>query len=258
MTRLGRLDEAIDHLRQAIQLRPGYIEAHSRLGTALVQAGRFQEAIAEYEQLLHSAPMTSWSTTTWQMRWLKPIGFRRPSIITSKRCCFKPDYPQANNNLGIALVRFGRQREAAECFQRALTLNPKNPEAHYNLANILFTSDRLPEAIEHYKLALKIDPQYPDVLRNLGSAMVKIGRPAEAIDYYRQSLQLEPDVVSVYYNMAVAYVQIRRSSEAIAAAQKAIELARTQGQSAQAKKIEDWLNSYRAELSIHPSTSPAP
>ena len=113
------------------------------------------------------------------------------------------------------------------------------------------------EAIEHYKQALQLNPEYPDALRNLGSALVQTGRPAEAIEYYRQSLKLEPDVYSVYYNMAVAYSLTHQSAEAVAAAQKAMELARSQGQAAQAKKIEDWLNSYRAGLSIPPNTPPS-
>jgi hypothetical protein len=42
---------------------------------------------------------------------------------------------------------------------------------------------------------------------------------------------------------------MHESSEAIAMAEKALELARSQGQTELAEKIEKWLNSYRASLS---------
>jgi hypothetical protein len=47
-----------------------------------------------------------------------------------------------------------------------------------------------------------------------------------------------------------------QSSEAVAAAKKALELARSQGRTAQAKEIEDWLNSHRSGLPDHPNTPP--
>jgi protein O-mannosyl-transferase len=257
LTRTGRPGEAIEHFRQALQSRPYYVEARINLGAALVQTGRAQEAIEQYEQVLRLRPDDD--RACYNIANALAQANRLPEAIDyfKQSLRLKPDYPQANNNLGIALVKVGRLGEAAEYFQHALTLKPDYPEAHYNLGNTLFGVGRLPEAIEHYKRALKLNPDYPDALRNMGSALVATGRPADAIEYYRQSLKLEPDVYSVHYNMAVAYSQTRQSSEAVASARKAIELARSQGQSAQAKKIEDWLNSYRAGLANPPNAPPS-
>jgi hypothetical protein len=60
---------------------------------------------------------------------------------------------------------------------------------------------------------------------------------------------LKPTYTEVYYYMALAYASLHQSSNAIAAAQKALELARSQGKTPLAKQIEDWLNAYRASLS---------
>jgi tetratricopeptide (TPR) repeat protein len=248
LTRTGRPGEAIEHFRQALQSRPDYVEARINLGAALVQTGRAQEAIEQYEQVLRLRPDDDRACYNIANALAQSNRLQEAIDYFMQAIRLKPDYPAAHNNLGIALLKVGRMPEAAACFQQALAQKPDYPEAHYNLGNTLFSSGRLPEAIEHYKQALKLDPEYPDALRNLGTALVQTGRPAEAIEYYRQSLKLEPDVVSVYYNMAVAYAQTHQSSEAVASARKAIELARSQGQSAQAKKIEDWLNSYRAGL----------
>ena len=47
-TLMGRLA----HYRQAVELRPGYAEAHYNLGRLLVQKGQLDEAITHYEKAL--------------------------------------------------------------------------------------------------------------------------------------------------------------------------------------------------------------
>jgi tetratricopeptide (TPR) repeat protein len=257
LAKIDRIPDAIEHFRQAIQIRPGYVEARYRLASALVQIGKFQEAIEQYEQVLLLRPDDAGALNNMAYA-LSQANRLEEAIARYKQALqLKPDNPEAYNILGIALVKVGRLGKAMEYFQQALTLNPKNSAAHFNLGNTLFSSGRLPEAIEHYKQALKLDPEYPEALRNLGSALVQTGRPAEAIEYYRRSLKLQPDVASVYYNMAVAYAQAHQSAEAVASARKAMELAQSQGQAAEAKIIEDWLNSYRAGLSNPPNTPPS-
>ncbi len=85
----------------------------------------------------------------------------------------------------------------------------------------------------------------PQVQNNLGNALVDAGRLPEAIEHYEQALRLKPDYVKAYSNLALAYAQTNRPDQAVAAAQKAIDLARSQGQTALAKQLEDWLKSYR-------------
>ena len=42
------------------------------------------------------------------------------------------DYPEAENNLGLALAKLGRIREALPHFEAALRLRPDYPEARQN------------------------------------------------------------------------------------------------------------------------------
>ena len=137
-----------------------------------------------------------------------------------------------------------------------MTLKPDYLEAHCNLAGALAQTGRPQEAIEHYERALAINPNYPEAHNNLGAVLDQTGRSQEAIEHFKQALQLRPDYISACDNLALAYANMHRSSEAIAAARKAIELARSQGQTAQAMQIEDWLNSYQAGKPDVPNTSP--
>jgi predicted Zn-dependent protease len=54
--RLGMFPEAIETCRAGLQRHPSYISARVTLGRALVEVGDYDEASAELEQVLRSAP----------------------------------------------------------------------------------------------------------------------------------------------------------------------------------------------------------
>ncbi len=76
----------------------------------------------------------------------------------------------------------------------------------------------------------------------------KSAGPAKLFTHYLEALHLKPDFAKVYLNLASAYSQTNQAPEAIAAVEKALELARSQGQTEMAGQIEDWLNSHRSSL----------
>ncbi|MGD0655914.1 MAG: tetratricopeptide repeat protein, partial [Thermoguttaceae bacterium] len=223
LARAGQLPAAIDHYQQALRLKDNYPEAHNNLGNALVRIGRADEAVEHYRQALR----------------------------------LQGDYPEAHDNLLNALAMTGQPEEAIEYYTQALHLNPDNPKTHFKLGNVFAHAGRQAEAINHYQRALDLEPEYAEAHVNLGNALTRTGRIDEAIDHYQQALRLVPDDNSARVNLISAYVRAGRSSEALAEAEKVLELARVQGQTLLAKQIEDWLNSYRADLS-NPQNTPPP
>ncbi len=149
------------------------------------------------------------------------------------------------NKLGEEALKNGKLDEAIKHFQQALILKPDYPEAHNSIGIALFKKGRIPEAIEHYEQALQLKPDYAEAHDNLGSALADMGRLQEAIEHFKQALRLKPDLAEAHYNLALAYAKTGRSAEAVASAQMALELAKAQGKTEQAKKIEDWLKTNR-------------
>ena len=214
LANLGRLREAIEHYELVLQLKPDYSEAHNNLGNALLRIGQIQEAIEHFELALQ----------------------------------LKPDYSDAHNNLGNAQVAMGRTREAIKHYEEALRLNPDYAAAHFSLAATLAETNRLQEAIEHYERTLQIKPDYHKAHYNLGLTLSKASRYNEAITHFKRAIKLNPDYFEAYSHLALTYAQTNQPSDAIAAAQKALDVARSKGWTEQAKEIENWLNSYRAEI----------
>jgi serine/threonine-protein kinase len=107
------LPEAAVAYREALRLKPNFPEAHSNLGAALSDQGKYAEAEAEYRE-----------------------GLR-----------LRPNYPEAHNNLGNALAAQGKLREAAVAYKEAIRLKPDYPEAHCSLGQALRRQGRFAEAV---------------------------------------------------------------------------------------------------------------
>ncbi len=218
----GRTEEAFEHYQQALRIKADYPEAHFNLGVALVQAGRLPEAIEHFQHTLR----------------------------------LDHNFFEAHLNLGLIMAKANRFPEAIESFQQAVKLKSDYPNLQYNLGLALAKAGRQKEAIESFQQALRLNPDSPEAHNNLGILLFQTGRSQAAIEHFEQALRLKSDFIMAYSNLASAYAEMHQATMAIATAQKALELARSQGQTMTAKRIEDWLNSYRASLSGPPSAAP--
>ncbi len=119
---VGRLDEAVTRYEQAIATKPDYTEAYSNLGTALLDQGKYEAAVASFE----------------------------------KAVAIKPDYAEAYCNLGIGAVDFDRLPVAAGYFRRAIASRPDLAEAHYCLGQTLLRDGNFDEGWPEYDWRWKL------------------------------------------------------------------------------------------------------
>lgn len=85
----------------------------------------------------------------------------------------KPNDPIAHHNLGTALYKTGKFRQAANAFQTALyKVNVHNKTSvYYNLGNTQFQMRDLSAAIKSYRSALRLNPHDVDAKHNLALAL---------------------------------------------------------------------------------------
>jgi tetratricopeptide (TPR) repeat protein len=157
------------------------------------------------------------------------LGLQSPNLDEAishyKRAIeLRPDYIQAHNNLGGALLNKGNTSEAISHYKKAIELQPDYFQAHNNLGNALLNKGNTSEAISHYKRAIELRPDYADAHYNLGNALLKKGNLAEAISHYKTSIEIKPNDAEAHNNLGGALLNIGNTSEAISHYKKAIEL----------------------------------
>ncbi len=246
LVNLSRPEEAIENFNQTLRLRPDYYQAHFNLANAFLLVGRLQDGLDEYQQAIRMRP--DYNEAIFNLGNALLQSGRSQEAIEQYQCALqiKPNFPQAHNNLGAVLAKAGNLQEAIKHYEQAIQSKPDYFEAIYNLGFAMEQTGRPREAIEQYEQVLRIKPDHYKAHYYLGNMLLQTDRIQEAIVHYQQALRFKPDYIEAYGNLALAYAKTQKTSQALAAAQKGLELARSQGQMAQAKQIEDWLNSYRA------------
>jgi protein O-GlcNAc transferase len=186
----GRLTESIDAYRHAADLAPDLPDAWFGLGVALQAANRQVEAVEVY-------------------RWLLQI---------------QPDHVDGHHNLASALELFGRMDDAVDCYRQTLKLDPHRAPTHNNLSSALFRTGRFAEAIEAARRALELEPGSAMACNNLGCALTGARRLAEAVDLLRRAISLRPDFAEAWYNLANALREQAQFAEAATACRRALAL----------------------------------
>lgn len=108
--------------RRAVDAAPTSAVARSKLGVALAQQGRVDEAIAQF----------------------------------SHAVALHPTYAPAHSNLGNAYREKGMLAEALAAYERAVALDPDYWVAHQNLGVLYKQMGRVGEAVEHFKKATRL------------------------------------------------------------------------------------------------------
>ena len=208
------LSGAVDHLGKILgDDHPQTLTSRNNLAYAYYSAGRLDEAITLYEQVLADS--------------VRVLG---------------PDHPQtlaSRNNLAGAYESAGRLGEAIPLYEqvaadRVRVLGDNHPQtltSRNNLAYAYYSAGRLGEAITLYEETLAdslrvLGPDHPHTLasrNNLAGAYQEAGRVDEAITLYEEVLADRthilgpdhPDTLASRNNLAYAYYSAGRLDEAI-------------------------------------------
>jgi tetratricopeptide (TPR) repeat protein len=224
----GRLDEAIQHYERALKLDPQLAQAHNNLGVLLLQKGRLTEGAAQLKEAVR----------------------------------LKPDDVESEYNLALAFNQAEQWQEAAEIFSRLAPGRPNDPKLHCEYGLTLAHLQQTREAMSHYARALRLQPDYPEALDRLSwiaatDPRAELRNGVEAVNMAERACELtdrkRPEML---LTLAAAYAESGRFSDASAAAQGALVLAGTAGQTNLAGEGQLMLESFRAEKPWREAKSP--
>jgi protein O-mannosyl-transferase len=182
---IGYWENTVTLWSHALSVTQGNFVAEDNLGAELMDRGRFQEAMARFQDAAAINPQDAFSQL----------------------------------DLGVCEKRQGNIQGAVERYETALRLSADSSlraTAFGNLGSIYRTSGDYVHARENYDSALRLLPDNKFALIGLGLIAQKTGDLAHAVDYYAQAVKVEPSDAE-YLLLAQALAKAGRASEAQAA-----------------------------------------
>ena len=88
-----RYDDAVEALRRALALRPGWTEARYALALACRHAGRYDEAIPEFERAYREEPLRRWFLPDLCITYHLAGRFDRARACAEQYVSMAPGYP---------------------------------------------------------------------------------------------------------------------------------------------------------------------
>jgi len=220
----GRLDESIIEYQKALEVNPDHAETHANLGNALAQKGRINEALAQFQQALKIMPDNVVALNSLGNTYLLLGRADDARVEYEKSVAIAPTFAEARNNLGVALKQLGQLDEAIVQYRKAVELNSGYFKARDNLAVALAQKGQVDEAIQQEQKALELNPAFADAYGNLGNAFLQKGETADAVAAYQKALELDPNNAEICYKLGNALLAQKRLSEAIALYQRSLVL----------------------------------
>ncbi|NQZ98279.1 MAG: tetratricopeptide repeat protein [Myxococcales bacterium] len=200
-----------------VERNPGNARGWLARGDALRDTGRIDEAIEHYHTALR----------------------------------LDPDYVEAHNNLGVALLASGEAAGAITAFGAAASNAPRALFFHSNLAQAQVAGGRFANAVTNYLRELELQPRFTPPMREAAWILAthpdaQLRDASEAVRIASRAAQLAPNDPQVLDALAAALASASRFEEARTAALRALERAAASSHPG-AKAIRARLQLYEAE-----------
>jgi tetratricopeptide (TPR) repeat protein len=192
---LGRREEAIVHLREAVR---GYPPARYFLGSQLLALGRIDEAVEQLEAFIREEPNVLAARNAHGLLANALAGQQKFGEAISHYRGYLEAHPEDSNawsGLGIALVSTGHPADAITAFRNAVATGPGNVRFRDNLARALMDNGNLTEAADLARDTATMDPRNPAPHDIIGRVFAAQGKVDEARQAFQRALAIDPNYV---------------------------------------------------------------
>ena len=225
----NEIEEAVELLRQALELSPGASALRYPYGLALRKLGQLNQAENQMNLRGSAFPRAAdpWIDEVLSLRRGGRVHLNEGTHLFAeglyaraeksflKALEYDPESPIAHLNLGSTRVKMGRYSEARNSLQEAIRLNPQAVLAWFDLGVLeaLEGSDSL--AIECYDNALAIDPTHSEARFNRANANRRMGNYQEAVEDLKMVIEVSPENESAWLAGAVSLIRLEKLNESL-------------------------------------------
>ncbi len=246
--RAGKIDDAIRNFELSLRLEPAYIPARANLGYAYFRKGQYDNALIHLKLAIENCPDYADSYNYLGLVYWQGLGDPRKGEEQFKIAIDTyPAYDEAMYNLAELYLSQGRKAEALEWYKQAARVNPSFSKANVKAGLIYLQNGYEKDAEQHFQLALDKNPN--DALALYGMARLRLKKEqwVEGIDLLRRARKADPRFkpAKTLFDWAVrkapsriAHAYTERAHDALDAAKEKQELDRALDDLAIARLID--------------------
>ena len=224
----NKVDEALQLLQTEVDKNPNRGDLRLALGNTAVRAGKYEQAITEYEKLLSALDKNAPRRADIYLR----IGetYRRKGDLGNAIASLQkaresqPDNVVALATLALVLDQAGRWTEAKTVYEAVLRLDSNNVVALNNLAFLMaLHNGDLDDALGKAQRAKQLSPDMTEISDTLGVIFLKKSLSDSALDTFRELVAKAPELATYRYHLGLALAQKGDKLKAISELQEALK-----------------------------------
>ncbi|MDA1237481.1 MAG: sulfotransferase [Proteobacteria bacterium] len=176
-----------------LTLSPEAVQNISNLGISLAQAGRLDEAIIKFREIIKINPKDFLTRNNMGNAVLEKGEISLAISNYKKALAIKPDYDEAFVNMSTALMRAGRRQESIASLEKAIKIRPDNTEAIRGLSILKKYQKGDPQINEMLNLINRkglLSLQKMHLSFAIGKAYEDIGMYGESFSFYLEGNRL--------------------------------------------------------------------
>jgi tetratricopeptide (TPR) repeat protein len=209
-----------------ITAEPGYPPAlRFKVGEAFATAGKYEDAIAHYREVLRSDEHDS--TAALALGQALVVDNRSREAIAPLEMAFGHGFRPEVTSVWLvrALVLAGETKRAHDTLAALWDdIFASRYETGYELGELALEIGDAVQARRLLAAAVRLKPDSAGAQEKLGVSNLLLGKPADAVAALETACRLDPVSASAHLNLAVAYAQLGRTSEARTTAERALQL----------------------------------
>ena len=239
---MANAKEAVEPLQRALQLQPDLFKARRLLGTAYLRQNRIDEAIHHLKQALQDSE----ARYLLGIAYFQAEDFMQ--AIPHFEAVIKHDsrHAKAHFNLGNCYLRTGkitkgraalrtfekltREEEQLATLQRLILDNPQHLQLRYQLAELHIKRTEWKPAIAELKVCLAISPHDEKASELLGYIYLQTEADLEALEIYGHLIESHPESAVYRNSLGIAYMMLKKPRQAITQFEAAVRLNTTNPQ----------------------------
>ncbi|MFQ5520497.1 MAG: tetratricopeptide repeat protein, partial [Candidatus Methylomirabilia bacterium] len=162
----GYTASGLGHLEQAVALRQDRIP-HASLGLAFLNTGRLPEAVEQLRLALERDPDDVGARNNLAVALLRQGTPEEAMAHLAHVIRRDPEHVGGHMNLGAALTSLGRPAEALDHVRRAIELSPESAFPHFELARAYMALGWTDAARQEYEILRRLDPRLASAFSRL-------------------------------------------------------------------------------------------